>query len=89
MYNTSGSCLSPAETLMEQLNKQGKQTLDTDAAREIGLQIQEIEAGLAPVLYLVSPQLHAAWSAKIGGELPDEYKGAFTGTRMIALTHVR
>ncbi|MFO7695184.1 MAG: ABC transporter substrate-binding protein [Vicinamibacterales bacterium] len=89
MYNTSGSCLSPAETLMEQLNKQGKQTLDTDAAREIGLQIQEIEAGLAPVLYLVSAQLHAAWSAKIGGEHPDAYMGAFTGTRQLVLTHIR
>jgi len=89
MYNTSGSCLSPAETLMEQLNKQGKQTLDTDAAREIGLQIQEIEAGLAPVLYLVSPQLHAAWSSNVAGEHPAEYMGAFTGTRQIVLTHVR
>jgi len=89
MYNTSGSCLSPAETLMEQLNKLGKQTLDTDAAREIGLQIQEIEAGLVPVLYLVSPQQHAAWSSNIAGEHPAEYMGAFTGTRQIVLTHVR
>lgn len=89
MYNTSGSCLAPAETLLEELMKQGKQTLDTDAAREIGLQIQEIEAGLAPILYLVSPQLHAAWSADIGGEHPAEYMGAFTGTRQIVLTHVR
>lgn len=89
MYNTSGSCLSPAETLMEELMKQGKQTLDTNAAREIGLQIQEIEAGLAPILYLVSPQLHAAWSAKVGGEHPADYMGAFTGTRQIVLTHLR
>lgn len=89
MYNTSGSCLTPAETLMEQLNKTGKQTLDTPAARELGLQIQEIEANLAAVLYTVSPQQHAAWTTRVGGEHPDEYKGAFTGTRQIVLTHIR
>lgn len=89
MFNTSGQCLTGTETLIEQLNKQGRQTLDTDAAREIGVEIQTLEANMAAVLYTVSPQLHAAWSSRIGGELPAEYKGAFTGTREIVLTHVR
>jgi peptide/nickel transport system substrate-binding protein len=89
MFNTSGSCLTGTETLIEQLNKQGRQTLDTDAARDIGVQIQELEANLASVLYTVSPQLHAAWSNKVGGEHPDEYMGAFTTTRQIVLTHIR
>jgi peptide/nickel transport system substrate-binding protein len=89
MFNTSGSCLTGTETLIEQLNKQGRQTLDTDAARAIGVQIQELEANLASVLFTVSPQLHAAWASKVGGEHPDEYKGAFTTTRQIVLTHIR
>jgi len=89
MYNTSGQCLTGTETLIEQLNKQGRQTLDTDAARDIGVEIQTLEANMAPILYTVSPQLHAAWSSRIGGEHPAEYMGAFTGTRQIVLTHVR
>lgn len=89
MYNTSGQCLTGTETLIEQLNKQGRQTLDTDAARAIGVEIQTLEANMAPILYTVSPQLHAAWSSRVGGDLPAEFKGAFTGTREIVLTYVR
>jgi peptide/nickel transport system substrate-binding protein len=33
MYNTSGACLTPSETAIEQLNKLGRQTLDTDPPR--------------------------------------------------------
>ncbi len=89
MYNTSGECLTAAETAMEQLNKLGRQTLDTPAAREIGVEIQTLEAQQAGVLYTVSPLIHVAWSSHVGGELPREYMGAFTGTREIVLTHVR
>jgi peptide/nickel transport system substrate-binding protein len=89
MYNTSGSCLSALETRMQQLNKLGRQTLDTDAARAIGVEIQELEANLSPILYTVSPQLHAAWASRIAGQHPAEYMGAFTGTRQLVLTHVR
>ena len=89
MFNTSGECLTGTETLIEQLNKLGRQTLDTDAARDIGVEIQALEAEMAPVLYTVSPLLHVAWASKVAGELPSEYMGAFTGTREIVLTHIR
>ena len=89
MYNTSGECLTATETAMEQLNKLGRQTLDTPAAREIGIEIQTLEAELAPILYTVSPLLHTAWASHIAGEHPEEYMGAFTGTRQVVLTHVR
>ena len=89
MYNTSGECLTGSETAIEQLNKLGRQTLDTDAAREIGVEIQTLEAQMAPVLYTVSPLLHVAWTSEVAGELPREFMGAFTGTREIVLTHIR
>jgi len=90
MYNTSGECLTAGETLMEQLNKLGRQTLDTDAAREIGVEIQRIEAEMAPVLYMVSPQVHTAWASQVAGEHPREIMGgAPIGVRQIVLTHVQ
>jgi peptide/nickel transport system substrate-binding protein len=89
MYNASGACLTLQENLIDGLTRQGRKTLDTAAAREIGVEIQRLEAELAAVLYTVSPQLHVAWASKVQGEYPDEYKGAFTGTRSLVLTHVR
>jgi peptide/nickel transport system substrate-binding protein len=93
MYNTSGECLSAQETLMEQLNKQGRRTLDTPAAREIGVEIQMLEAELASTLYTVSPLLHEAYSTRVLGEYPREYMSGFpqaaARTRSVVLTHMR
>ena len=89
MQNTSGECLTTTETLIEQLNKQGRQTLDTDAAREIGVEIQTLEAQQAGVLFTVSPLLHIAWTSDIAGEHPRELMGGLTGTRQVVLTHIR
>lgn len=89
MFNQSGACLTLQENLIDGLTREGRKTIDTDAAREIGVEIQRLEAELAAVLYTVSPQLHIAWTSRIAGEHPDEYKGAFTGTRQLPLTHVR
>ena len=89
VFNTSGSCITPQETLIDQLIKQGVRTLDTDAARAIGVEIQQLEVEQAGTLYVVSPLLHIAWTNRVLGEHPEEYFGAFTGTRQIELTHVR
>lgn len=89
MYNASGACLTWQEFLVDRLTRDGRKTLDTDAARDIAVEIQRLEAEQANILYTVSPQLHVAWASTIQGEYPDEYKGAFTGTRSIVLTHVR
>jgi hypothetical protein len=89
MYNTSGRCISVEERIMDGLTREGRKELDTSIAREYGVQIQRAEAELAAVLYTVSPQLHVSWTSKVQGEHPDEYKGAFTGTRQIVLTHIR
>jgi peptide/nickel transport system substrate-binding protein len=89
MYNTSGACLSDQERIMDSLTRGGRKAIDTTVAREFGVWIQRAEAELAAVLYTVSPQLHIAWTNRVAGEHPDEYKGAFTGTRQLPLTHIR
>ncbi|MFO7546822.1 MAG: ABC transporter substrate-binding protein, partial [Trueperaceae bacterium] len=67
MYNTSGSCISPLETLMGQLFSEGRETLDTEAARDIGFEIQATEAELMPILYAVSPMAHYSWTSSLSG----------------------
>jgi len=46
MYNQDldAGCLTPQETLMDKLYFEGRQTLDTQKAREIGLELQRIQA---------------------------------------------
>jgi peptide/nickel transport system substrate-binding protein len=90
-YNQAGECLTSQEVLMDELNKLGRTTLDTPAAREIGVEIQTLENELAPVLYTVSPELHIAWGNHVLGELPPELMSAWrpNRTRFLELTHVR
>jgi peptide/nickel transport system substrate-binding protein len=67
MYNTSGDCISPLETLMSTLFTQGRETLDTEAARLVGNEIQQVESELIPILYTVSPMAHYSWVNSING----------------------
>lgn len=67
MYNTSPECLTTGETLMGQLFNVGRETLDTEAAKEIGFEIQNVEADLMPIAYLVSPMAHYSWSGSLNG----------------------
>lgn len=67
MYNTSDACITAQETLMGQLFNVGRETLDTEAARDVGYEIQATEADLLPILYAVSPMAHYSWSAALRG----------------------
>jgi peptide/nickel transport system substrate-binding protein len=89
MYNTSGECITPQESLIDELNRVGNRTMDTEAAREIGFEIQQLEAEQAAILYTVSTQLHTAWANRVAGEYPLDLMGGFTGTRDLVLTHIR
>ena len=86
MYNTSGECLYPQEQLMERLYFQGRQTLDTDAAKEIGDQIQAVQAEFQPIIYTVSPAQHYSWSNAVRGEHPADFISSILGSRQLALT---
>jgi len=89
MYNTSGECLTPEETRMTELYYQGRETLDTEAAREIGLEIQRIQAELQPQIYTVSPAAHGAWLNRVGGQHPDGLINTIVGFRELPLTFQR
>lgn len=86
MFNTSGACITAQETLIEQLTKTGRTTLDTAAAREIGLQIQQTEAEQAAILYTVSPKANYSWLTTVRGEHPMEFFNPLLGTRQLAMT---
>lgn len=71
--------------LMGQLFTVGRETLDTEAARDIGYQIQDVEADLMPILYLVSPMSHYSWSTALKGTHPDGMMNALIGTMKLPL----
>jgi peptide/nickel transport system substrate-binding protein len=88
MYNQdpSGECLTPQETLMHNLYYQGRKTLDTEAARQIGFELQEIQADIQPQIYTVSPSAHYSWLSSVSGEHPAELVNALVGSRELVLT---
>ncbi|MFA7460141.1 MAG: hypothetical protein WCY60_03945, partial [Trueperaceae bacterium] len=85
MYNTSPECLTTGETLMGQLFNVGRETLDTEAAKEVGFEIQAVEADLMPIAYLVSPMAHYSWSSSLGGFHEDGQINPLLGAWELAL----
>jgi peptide/nickel transport system substrate-binding protein len=88
MYNQdpSGDCLTPQETLMHNLYYEGRKTLDTEAARLIGFELQEIQASIQPQIYTVSPSAHYSWLDVVRGEHPADLINALVGSREAVLT---
>src|SRR5690606_19813321 len=86
MYNTSGQAISAQEQLIDQLTKTGRQTLDDEAAREIGFRIQQADAENLGVLWTVSPMAHYSWLNNVRGEHPIEYLNPLLGSRQYSLT---
>ncbi len=86
MYNQSSTFVTPQELQMGRLYYQGRAELDTEAAREIGYQIQAVEAELQPIVYTVSPTAHFSWLSNLEGAHPSEYQNAIVGARQISLT---
>lgn len=86
MYNQAPDCLTPQETLAERLYYQGRETLDTEAARDIGYEIQNVLSDLQPQIYTVSPAAHYSWLSSVKGEHPDDLINALVGPRELVLT---
>ena len=83
MFNTSDACISPFEAELEALYWKGRKTLDTEEAREIGFEMQRLEADFLPILYTVSPLAHASWSSAVKGHYPEELMNTFKGVSNI------
>ena len=79
MWNTSPECIFPQETLATALYYEGRQTLDTVAAREIGFEIQNTLATMQPVVYTVSPSAHYSFVSSVQGVHPPEFINAVVG----------
>lgn len=86
MFNTTGDCITPQETLVEELHKLGRATLDTDRARDIMFEIQAIQSDQAQILYTVSPMANYSWLSAVQGEHPIAYLNDEVGARQLALT---
>ncbi len=83
MFNTSGACLFPQETLMAELQQKGRETLDNAEAVQIGYEIQQTESDLVPILYTVSPEQHYAWLNSVKGEHPSDLQKSLNASALI------
>lgn len=79
MYNTSGACISPQESLMGALFNRGRETIDDDAALQIGYEMQQVESEFVPILYTVSPMLHYSWISDLAGQHPEDLINGVVG----------
>ena len=85
----SGECLDPQEEKASDLYFKGRQTLDTEQAREIGYQIQRVLAQIQPVIYTVSPTVHVSWRDHVKGEFPHDIISDLVGSREYELTWIQ
>ena len=85
-WNQAEGCLTAQETLAEELYFEGRQTLDTEAAQQIGYEIQNALAMLQAQIYTVSPLSHYAWLDSVRGEHPLPLINDALGARELPLT---
>lgn len=86
-WNQAPDCLFTQETLAEELYYEGRQTLDTAAAREIGFEIQNTLASLQPLVYTVSPSAHYSYVSSLQGIHPPEFINAVVGLWELPLVY--
>ncbi|MEX2502747.1 MAG: ABC transporter substrate-binding protein [Trueperaceae bacterium] len=88
MFNQdpSGECLNAQETLATELYFQGRSTLDTEEARDIGYRIQRTLAQMQAQIYTVSPLSHYSWLASVRGEHQEGMINDLLGSRQLPLT---
>ncbi len=87
MYNRSGTCIDPRETLMEKLYYKGRTTLDFKERVKIGYRLQEVEADLQPIIYIAGPNYHAAWNNRMAGFHPDAIISSIWGSFELPLLY--
>ena len=80
MWNKSGQCLDPRETLMEKLYYQGRTELDFKKRVEIGYRIRRQHFELPPIDF---------WNNRLGGEHPDAIISSIWGSREVELTFIK
>ncbi len=87
-FNKSGKCLTAWETQTDALFSRGKQELDTQKRIAVAKQIQNIESKYQAFIYLVSPNVHVAWTSRTRGEFPTAIQSSVNGTRVFPMTWI-
>jgi peptide/nickel transport system substrate-binding protein len=80
-FNTSGKCLAPWETQVTALYARGRQELDTPKRIAIAKQVQDVQSNEQAWVYLVSPNVHFTWNARVRGEYPLGVGSSINGAR--------
>ena len=87
-FNKSGKCLAPWESQVSALYFRGKQELDTAKRKAIAHDVQDIQSSNQAWVYLVSPNRHNAWNARLHGEFPQGVMNSITGLNYLELAWV-
>ncbi len=80
-FNKSGKCLAAWETQVTALFTRGQQELDTAKRIAIAKQIQGIQSNYQAWDYLVSPNVHRAWTVRVKGEYPQAIQNSVNDVR--------
>jgi peptide/nickel transport system substrate-binding protein len=87
-FNKSGKCLAPWESQVSALYFRGKSELETAKRKAITHQIQDVQSGAQAWDYLISPNVHNAWNARLHGEFPQGVMNSITGLNYYELAWV-
>ena len=89
VFNRSGACLFPTESLIDELARRGRATLDDDQARRIGREIQELDLELSARIFVTAPAFHFVSHGRVRGNFPLEMWNASVGSGLFFLNSVR
>jgi peptide/nickel transport system substrate-binding protein len=78
-FNLAGRCLFPWES----------QELDLNKRRKLAFALQDVQAANLGLIWLVSPNSHFAWNARVQGEYPAAFANSLTTARDLALTWIK
>jgi peptide/nickel transport system substrate-binding protein len=87
-WNKSGKCLQTWETQAQAALNRAERELDTAKRRQLIFNIQETETLNQANLYLVAPNQHYSWSARLNGELPQALQSSLNGSRFTELSWI-
>jgi peptide/nickel transport system substrate-binding protein len=80
-FNTSGKCLAAWETQVTALFQRGRQEFDYQKRLAISRAIQDVQSNYQAFIYLVSPNVHFTWNARVRGEFPNNTASSLNGAR--------
>ncbi len=87
-WNQSGKCIAPWETTVVNLLNKAQLEFDATKRRALAFQIQDIMSKEQPVVSLVAPNWHTAWTSRLRGEFPKGIADQYVGARATDLSWV-